>query len=56
MAQQGFLCARSHSYVLIIGGPPIPKMWAIACTTVISTVRMTLGGTASVMKVLITAP
>jgi hypothetical protein len=48
--------ARS-GYVLIIGGgPPMPKTWAIPCTTVVSTVWMTLGCTASVMKVLTRPP
>jgi hypothetical protein len=46
-----------RAYVVIIGGgPPKPKMWAIPCSTVMSTVWMTLVGTASVMNVLITAP
>jgi len=46
-----------QAYVVIIGGgPPKPKMWAMPCSTVISTVWMTLAGTASVMNVLITAP
>ena len=46
-----------QAYALIIGGgPPRPKMWAIPCTMAVNTVWMTVGGTAAVMNVLITAP
>jgi hypothetical protein len=48
--------AKSIGYGPITGGgPPMPKMWPIPCSMVVTMVWMTCRGISSVRKVLITA-